>query len=376
LRIRETAWQSVSGTGTSQALYRMTSEWHVIQEFLRSIHTSRLARIDQVSDMLVLVKGVRKRWRHLNLLLLAAASLYIRPMAAQTSESSDAVLERRIEDSPTLRFKGKRFRFRALPLGWIVGPVSGVAADGNGTIYVMQRGNMADPILAFDLHGNLLRSWGRGDFILPHSLRLDDEGNVWAVDAGASLVIKYSPAGKKLLTIVVGQTPDTGSPFRGATDVAFAPNRHVLIADGYGNARILEYTADGRWMREWGRSGAGPGEFHLPHAIQISRDGIVYVADRENGRIEEFNLQGKFLREIDQLGRCYSLKLANGALWASMGPLGKDPGAPGWLVKLDPQSGRILGHLDLREEREGHQIDILRSGEPVVTAGHELLLFH
>jgi hypothetical protein len=99
----------------------------------------------------------------------------------------------------------------------------------------MQRGNMADPILAFDLHGNLLRSWGRGDFILPHSLRLDDEGNVWAVDAGASLVIKYSPAGKKLLTIVVGQTPETGSPFRGATDVAFAPNRHVLIADGFWN---------------------------------------------------------------------------------------------------------------------------------------------
>jgi hypothetical protein len=187
--------------------------------------------------------------------------------------------------------------------------------------------------------------------------------------------MKYSPAGKKLLTIVVGQAPDTGSPFRGATDMAFAQNGHLLITDGYGNARVLEYTADGRRIREWGRSGAESGEFHLPHSIQIGPDGIVYVADRENGRIEEFNMQGKFLREIDQLGRCYSLKLTNGVLWVSMSPLGEDPGAPGWLVKIDPRTGRILGHLDLRETLEGHQIDILRSGEPVVTAGDELLLF-
>lgn len=157
--------------------------------------------------------------------------------------------------------------------------------------------------------------------------------------------------------------------------MAFAQNGHLLITDGYGNARVLEYTADGRRIREWGRSGAESGEFHLPHSIQIGPDGIVYVADRENGRIEEFNMQGKFLREIDQLGRCYSLKLTNGVLWVSMSPLGEDPGAPGWLVKIDPRTGRILGHLDLRETLEGHQIDILRSGEPVVTAGDELLLF-
>jgi DNA-binding beta-propeller fold protein YncE len=326
--------------------------------------------------ILFLEDRVQRRWRYLNSFLLAGAIVFIRPMAAQTIESADAALQRRIEQSPTLPFIEEQFAFHFSSPGWAVGPVSGVAADEKGTIYVMQRGDKADPILAFDMHGTLLRSWGKGDFTSPHSLRVDLEGNVWAVDAGASLVIKYSPAGKRLLTIVVGQVPDTGSPFRGATDVAFAPNGHVLIADGYGNARILEYTSDGKRIQGWGQPGMGLGEFHLPHAIQISRDGIVYVADRENGRIEEFNMRGKFLKEIGQLGRCYSLRLAGGFLWASMSPLGEDPGAPGWLVKLDPNSGKFLGHLNVSEQREGHQIDILPSGEPVVTAGNGLLLFH
>ena len=319
---------------------------------------------------------MRLRWRYSNLLLLACSFCYVRPIVPQTSKSSDKVLTRRIGNSHALHFREEKCQFHAPSPDWAVSSVSGVAADGKGTIYIMQRGNKAAPILAFDMRGTLLRSWGKGDFTLPHSLRIDPEGNVWAVDAGASLVIKYSPAGQKLLTLVVGQAPDTGSPFRGATDVAFAPNGHLLIADGYGNARIVEYTAVGQRVREWGRPGIGPGEFHLPHAIQISRDGIVYVADRENGRIEEFNMQGKFLNEIDHLGRCYSLKLVDGALWASMSPLGEDPGAPGWLVKIDPKSGKILGHLDVPEQREGHQIDILHSGEPVVTAGNGLLLFH
>lgn len=176
------------------------------------------------------------------------------------------------------------------------------------------------------------------------------------------------------MTIIVGPAADMGSPC-GATDVAFAQNGHILIVDGYENARILEYTADGQRIREWGRPGTGPGEFHLPHAIQVSQDGIVYVADRENGRIEEFNMQGRFLKEIDLLGRCNSLKLVDGTLWASISSLAEDPGSPGWLVKLDPQSGKILGHLEVPEQHEGHQIDILGSGEPIVTAGNGPLLF-
>ena len=294
---------------------------------------------------------------------------------SQSSKSSDLALAKRIESSPILPFRTEWFPFHSPYPGWEVGPVSGVAADRDGNVYLIQRGAKANPILVFDKDGNLLRSWGEGDFALPHSLRLDPQGNVWAVDAGASVIIKYSPDGKKLLTIHIGEVPDTGSPFRGVTDLAFAPDGHVFITDGYGNARILELTGDGRRVREWGRSGSGPAEFHLPHAIQINASGTVYVADRENGRIEEFDTHGKFLGEIDQLGRCYALKLSNGILWASMSPMGEAPGAPGWLVQLDPRSGKVLGHLNLTEARVGHAIDVLGSGSAVVTADRGLLLF-
>jgi DNA-binding beta-propeller fold protein YncE len=294
---------------------------------------------------------------------------------AQTAKPSDMELARTIERSPTLEFREKQFPLHAPNSNWMFGAVSGVAVSTNGNIYVIQRGTEADPILMFDPKGKFLRSWGKGDFTLPHSLRLDTLGNVWAVDAGASKVMKYSSTGKKLLTISIRPVTDNGSPFRGVTDIAFAPNGRAFISDGYANARILEYTEDGNKVREWGHAGTAQGEFQLPHGIQISQDGTIYVADRENGRIEKFDLKGKFLGEIDGLGRCYALKLDHGALWASVSPMGEDPGSPGWLVKLDPTGGRILGHLNVPDRREGHALDVLASGEPIVTAGNGLLLF-
>ena len=315
------------------------------------------------------------RRQYLISVLLANFFLFTAIGIAQAPESSDVELKKRIESSPVLPLEKTPFQVHPAKLSTSIGPVSGVATDGKGTVYVMQRGEKVDPILAFDVHGTLLRSWGKGDFTLPHSLRVDPEGNIWAVDAGVSRIIKYSPLGKKLLTVEVGQTPNTGSAFRGATDIAFLPNGHLLVTDGYGNARVLEFTADGLRLREWGHSGSGPGEFHLPHSLQVSKNGTVFVADRENGRIEEFDLQGRFLKAIDHLGRCYSLKLMDGALWASMSPLGQDPGAPGWIVKIDPTNGTILGHLNVTEQREGHQLDVLPSRQIFVTAGNGLLFF-
>ncbi len=318
---------------------------------------------------------MRSRLLHICGFFLAAFSCVARPIAAQSVKLSDAELAARIEKSPSLPFRETHPRLHTPFPTLSIGPVSGVAVDKSGTFYVIQRGTETDPILVFDTHGDLLRSWGRGDFTLPHSLRLDPSGNVWAVDAGASKVIEYSPAGKKLLTLAVEPVPEDGGPFRGVTDLAFTSDGHLFLTDGYRNARILEYTAEGQKVREWGRPGTGPAEFMLPHAIQISRQGILYVADRENGRIEKFDRKGKFLGEIDNLGRCYALKLDHGVLWASMSPMGEDPGAAGWLVKLDPESGAILGHLDLLDPRVGHALDTLPSGEPVVTAGNGLLLF-
>ena len=287
----------------------------------------------------------------------------------------DARLARSVGRSPQLPLTEEHLALRADTPGWALGAVSGVATGHDGLIYIIQRGPDADPILVFERNGRLVRSWGKGDFTLPHSLRLDRHGDVWAIDAGASRVIEYSSTGSKLLTISIEPVPDTGSPFRGVTDLAFAPNGNVFITDGYGNGRVLEYTTKGHKVREWGSPGAAPGQFHLPHAIQIGRSGIVYVADRENGRIELFDLHGRYLRTFDSLGKCYALQLQGRVLCATMGQKDHAPGTPGWLIKMDAQTGRLLGHLFVPDQQTGHAFDLFGSGAVVETAGSGLLLF-
>lgn len=294
---------------------------------------------------------------------------------AQDLDASDAALAKRIDTSPPLALIKETLQLHTNVPGLTIDSISGVAIGRSGLIYVIQRRPDANAILVFNQKGILVRSWGRGDFTLPHSLRIDRHGNVWAIDAGASKVIEYSAAGTRLTTISIEPVPNTGSPFRGATDLAFSPDGHVFTTDGYGNSRVLEYTEKGTKVREWGSPGTGPGQFHLPHAIQISSAGTVYVADRENGRIELFDLRGTYLRSFEGLGRCYALVLHGGALWVAMGPRNQDPGSPGWIVKMDPESGRILGHLFVPDQRAGHAIDLLRSGEVLETAGSGLLIF-
>ena len=250
--------------------------------------------------------------------------------------------------------------------------VSGVALDGRGLVYEIQRGEKADPILVLDREGRIHRSWGKGAYRIPHSVRIDASGNVWTVDAGSSMVIEYSPRGEKLLTIAVGEQPVNNAAFSGATDIAFGRNGHLFITDGYGNARVLEYTREGRRVKQWGRLGSGPGEFNLPHAIQIDDAGVIYVADRENGRIEKFDPEGRYLGEIGNLGRVYSLKLGNGVLWAEIQEREKPPGPGGWLVELDLKTGRMLGHLEVSGL---HCVEQSTAGEPIIVDGNGLAWF-
>ena len=303
-----------------------------------------------------------------------AAPIQARQLPAQ-QQPADNDLRSRIESSPVLPFKAVPLAAQPPAPGWQSGSVSSVAIDSTGLIYELQRGDDADPILVLDASGKILRSWSKGDFELPHTIRLDPGGNVWTVDANSSTVIEYSATGKKLLTIEVGGQPKSENPFDGTTDIAFAPNGHLFITDGYANARILEYTAQGKLIEQWGRRGTGNGEFHLPHALQIDPHGNLYVADRENGRIQEFDEHHHFVAEFPHLGRVYSIKLAGKILWASTAPLDLPTGSPGWVLKLDAHTGKILGHIDVPEMRAGHSIDVTPSGEPVVTFGNQLLLF-
>jgi DNA-binding beta-propeller fold protein YncE len=299
--------------------------------------------------------------------------LLLSPVGVFSQISGEA--ESQIPASPRLPYHAVEFSARPPVPGWESGTVSWVAFGGDGLIYEIQRGDRADTVLVLDREGRLLRSWGKGSYAIPHSIRIDPSGNVWTVDASLSTVIKYSRQGRKLMTIRVGEQPNTDSPFNGATDIAFAPDGHLLIADGYGNARILEYSADGKRLKQWGTPGNGPGEFQLPHSIQVASDGTVYVADRENGRIEKFDREGKYLAEYPNMGRVYSLKLSGEVLWASTQPLDKDPESAGWIVELDPNSGRLLGHIDVPDALALHSIDLSPAGEPVTTAGNHLLWF-
>jgi hypothetical protein len=310
-----------------------------------------------------------------SLICLSFLTQHVRQVDKKAQAKAAADLRDRIEASPELPFNGVPLTIQAPAASWESGLVSGLAIDSNGVIYEVQRGDKADPVLVLDRDGKLLRSWGKGDYKIPHSIRIDPKGNIWTVDASSSIVIKYSPLGKKLMIIAVGDQPETGSAFNGTTDIAFGPNEHVFITDGYGNSRVLEYTPDGKRVKLWGKPGAAPGEFHLPHSIQIDEQGTIYVADRENGRVQKFDVDGKFLGEIPQLGRIYSLKLVGHVLWAGVQPLDQPPGAPGWLIKLDGKSGKILGHLDVTEPRGLHSVEQMPSGEPVITLGNQLLWF-
>jgi hypothetical protein len=258
------------------------------------------------------------------------------------------------------------FPFQTTSREWGVGNVSSVRVDAKGLIYVFQRGNQADPILAFEKDGRLVRSWGKGLFKVPHTIRFDSDGNLWAVDAGNSNVFKFSPSGEQLLEINVGEVPQCDFPSQcGASDIAFGPNGRIFISDGYGNARILEYSKDGRRVRQFGGPGTGPGQFHLVHSLVI-KDKILYVADRDNDRVQRFDLEGKFLSEWNHLGKPFSLDLLGNILWIGTGypdqPVlrgGQRP--PGWLLKVDVSTGKILGYVESNSAH--HFIEATRSGD-------------
>src|SRR6185295_14434689 len=212
--------------------------------------------------------------------------------------------------------------------------------------------------IAVDKEGKTLRSWGKGMFTVPHSVRIDGDGNVWTVDAGSSTILKFTPQGKKLQQIDVGEmavgdkcaVPPT---LCGTTDLTFGPNGRLFISDGYGNARILEYTAEGKRVKVWGSAGTGPGQFNIPHGI-ATQGNTLYVADRGNSRVQRFDLDGRYLGEWTNLGRPFALKVAAGSLWvAGMSPTPV-------MLRVDPATGSVLEQTPATGP---HAIDASESGD-------------
>jgi DNA-binding beta-propeller fold protein YncE len=305
-----------------------------------------------------------RRTRLLLALILGGLAAAQDPAPPATPEQA-AQLRALLKGSPRLPIQLAPLAVQTPAPDWSTDYVSSTAAGRDGTIYLLHRNLQQDPVVALDRNGRILRSWGRGLYTIPHSVRIDPQGNVWTVDAGSSVVLQFTPQGKQLLRIDVGEMPEGRSQFRGTADIAFAAGGRIFVADGYGNARVLEYNHQGKRVRQWGEPGIKPGQFHLPHGI-ATRDNILYVADRENGRIQRFDLDGRPRGEWNHLGKTFSLTFGpDGHLWIGTQPRNVPNGAEGWLVKVDRTSGKVLGYL---ESPGFHSVDVTAAGEALTGA--------
>jgi DNA-binding beta-propeller fold protein YncE len=285
---------------------------------------------------------------HLTMMWLAAAALcFGQASPPPATEEQAQALRALMNSAPKLPLEMVPVKIQLPGADWSTEYVSWVTLDSKGTIYALHRGLKHDPIFVLDRDGKILRSWGKGLYTIPHAIRIDPDGNVWTVDSGSSVLYKFTPEGKQLLRIEVGEVPARrgGGGFRGTADVAFAKGR-IYVADGYGNARVLVYDHTGKRVNQWGTPGTGPGQFNLVHGITIDRDNIVYVADRSNGRIQRFDLEGKYLGEWNNLGKTFSVEAASdGAIYIGTHERSVVNEAPGWIAKIDRKTGRVLGAI-------------------------------
>ena len=198
-----------------------------------------------------------------------------------------------------------------LPDGVTMGATAAVAFDANGHLWVLTRGAVA--FFEFDDKGTYIRSFGDKLFTRAHGLRIDREGNLWAGDVGAHTVRKFSRDGQVLLTIGTAGEAGEWNEAAGShklnqpNDVAVAGNGDIFIVQGHtpgpkGDARVLKFDKTGRFLTQWGGKGTAPGQFEVAHGIAIDAKGLLWIADRENQRIQLFDQAGTFVREMKYAG--------------------------------------------------------------------------
>jgi hypothetical protein len=211
------------------------------------------------------------------------------------------------------------YRFRVeenwgkLPDGWSLNEVGSVGIDRHDNVYVFTRGE--HPMIVFDREGNFLRSWGEGLFVRPHGVFMAPDDTMYLTDDGDHTVRKCTLDGKVLMTIGNPQKPSpymSGAAFNRCTHTALSPENDIYVSDGYGNARVHKFAPDGKHILSWGASGTEPGQFNLPHNICCDGDGWVYVADRENHRVQVFDKNGKYETQWNNLHRPSAIYMTPG----------------------------------------------------------------
>ena len=214
--------------------------------------------------------------------------------------------------------------FLKLPPDMYIGEVSGVAVNSKGHVFVFTRGNTNGPayaaaaaqLLEFDANGKYLREIGHNLYAwsFAHTVKIDKEDNIWVTDKGSDMVIKFNPAGQVVMVFGRKQEasdegteplkhpnpplPPVEGQFRQVTDMAWNAAGDTFISDGYINSRVAKVDIHGRWIKSFGEHGSGPGQLDTPHSIATDAQGNVYVANRGNSRIEVFDGDGKYVREI------------------------------------------------------------------------------
>jgi DNA-binding beta-propeller fold protein YncE len=250
-----------------------------------------------------------------------------------------------------------------LPAGRIWTEVAAVAADTQDRIFAFNRGK--HPVMVFGRDGAFLGSWGEDWFARPHGIFIGPDDAVYCTDDVDHTVRKFTGDGKLLLTLgTSGHASDTGAagmdyrtilragpPFHYPTNVALSPAGEIYVTDGYGNARVHKFTPDGRLLLSWGEPGFGPGQFQLPHGIAVDHQGTVYVADRENSRIQLFTPEGCHLATWTDVARPCQLFIdpTGDVFVAELGfHAGRWPGtaaptadAPGGRVSIFNQHGKL-----------------------------------
>lgn len=195
--------------------------------------------------------------------------------------------------------------------GW----VSGLAVDAEDRVWFFRKG--PDPVQVYTADGEFVRSWGQGLFEQPHHLRIDHQGHVWVADFGLHVVQKFTPEGKLLMTLGVrGEKGVDEKHFNMPTDMAITKSGDIFVSDGYGNRRVVHFDKDGKFIKTFGDAGPKPGQFVLPHAIVVDSKGVLYIADRNSGRIQLFDQSGKFLDQWSNVLMPWGLSVTkDDALW-------------------------------------------------------------
>jgi len=252
-----------------------------------------------------------------------------------------------------------RFSYRVaekwgtLPDGWALKEVAGVGIDAKDNVYVFNRGE--HPMIVFDREGKFLRSWGEGLFNRAHGIHMGPDESIYCTDDGDHTVRKCSLDGKVLLTIGVPDKPApymSGEPFHRCTHTALSPHNEIYVSDGYGNARVHKFSPNGKLLMSWGEPGTDPGQFNIVHNVCCDADGWVYVADRENHRVQVFDGNGKYEAQWNNLHRPCGLYMPSGKQpLCYIGELGPDKPVNRNVPNLGPRlsivshEGRVLARL-------------------------------